>query len=88
MFHLSVYSMVLYALEVFFNSLSTLSFVDKFKIYISRRRLKDDLRMMAYSVPAAHHKGLLVFVVEIAIVGKDDHCQWCLCYLMCNKGAM
>jgi hypothetical protein len=44
---------------------------DKLKIYISRKRLKDALRMMEYSVPVALHLDLLVFVVEIAIAGKE-----------------
>lgn len=44
--------------------------VDKFKTYISRRRLKSVLRMMAFSALALHRQVLLVFVIEIAIVGK------------------
>lgn len=67
--------MILSMLKGFhFSSLYTFYFVFfyKLKIYISRRRLKDDLRMMVYSAHAAHHQGLLVFVVEIATVGKDS----------------
>lgn len=44
---------------------------DKYKIYISPRKLKDDLKMMAYSAPAVHHQDHLVCAAGIAIVGKD-----------------
>lgn len=77
--------MILSMLKGFhFSSLYTFYFVFfyKLKIYISRRRLKDDLRMMVYSAHAAHHQGLLVFVVEIATVGKDSLGQQFLCIIL------
>ncbi|KAF4356179.1 hypothetical protein G4B88_015368, partial [Cannabis sativa] len=80
----------------FLFSAFAVSFIacEKFKIYISprKRRLKDDQKMMAYSVHAVRHQSLQC-AVEIATVGKDSESflcfDCCLCRMLlssCSSG--